>query len=104
MRTYYRWALALTMVIVTAEAAHAQTTLKMNIAIAQNSHYGVAIDTFAREVEKRTNGRYKIQNFYAATTRMRVRYSTVRSGRICSPNSMRKASRRWRGARTASAT
>src|SRR5437764_8677422 len=24
-----------------------------------------AIDTFAREVEKRTNGRYKVQNFYA---------------------------------------
>ena len=43
----------------------AQTTLKMNISVAQNSHYGVAIDTFAREVEKRTNGRYKIQNFYA---------------------------------------
>ena len=45
--------------------ANAQTTLKMNIAIAQNSHYGVAIDTFAREVEKRTGGRYKIQNFYS---------------------------------------
>ena len=45
--------------------AAAQTTLKMNISIAQNSHYGVAIDAFAREVEKRTNGRYKIQNFYA---------------------------------------
>ena len=45
--------------------AVAQTTLKMNISIAQNSHYGVAIDTFAREVEKRTDGRYKVQNFYA---------------------------------------
>src|SRR5438034_1678406 len=45
--------------------ASAQTTLKMNISVAQNSHYGVAIDAFAREVEKRTNGRYKIQNFYA---------------------------------------
>ena len=45
--------------------ACAQTTLKMNISVAQNSHYGVAIDTFAREVEKRTNGRYKVQNFYA---------------------------------------
>src|SRR5438874_11955479 len=45
--------------------AHAQATLKMNISVAQNSHYGVAIDAFAREVEKRTNGRYKIQNFYA---------------------------------------
>jgi nucleoside-diphosphate-sugar epimerase len=30
----------------------------------QNSHQGVAIDTFAKEVEKRTGGRYKIQTFY----------------------------------------
>ena len=37
----------------------------MNISVAQNSHYGVAIDTFAREVEKRTSGRYKVQNFYS---------------------------------------
>jgi tripartite ATP-independent transporter DctP family solute receptor len=65
MRTLYRWALALAMVVMTAAVAHAQATLKMNISIAQNSHYGVAIDTFAREVDKRTNGRYKIQNFYA---------------------------------------
>jgi len=65
MRTFYRWALALMMAIVTAEGAYAQTALKMNISVAQNSHYGVAIDAFAREVEKRTNGRYKIQNFYA---------------------------------------
>src|SRR6478672_11712828 len=48
-----------------AMPAAAQTTLKMNIAIAQNSHYGVAIDTFAREIDKRTEGRYKIQNFYS---------------------------------------
>src|SRR5204862_6795618 len=48
-----------------AMPAAAQTTLKMNIAIAQNSHYGVAIDTFAREIDKRTDGRYKIQNFYS---------------------------------------
>jgi len=45
-------------------AAAAQTTMKINISIAQNSHQGVAIDTFAREVEKRTGGRYKIQTFY----------------------------------------
>ena len=51
--------------IVAGTPAVAQTTLKMNISISQNSHYGVAIDTFAREVEKRTNGRYKVQNFYA---------------------------------------
>jgi tripartite ATP-independent transporter DctP family solute receptor len=48
-----------------AEPATAQTALRMNISLAQNSHYGVAIDTFAREVEKRTTGRYKIQNFYS---------------------------------------
>jgi tripartite ATP-independent transporter DctP family solute receptor len=46
-------------------SAVAQTMLKMNISVAQNSHYGVAIDAFAREIDKRTNGRYKIQNFYA---------------------------------------
>src|SRR5438874_3285384 len=46
--------------------ATGQTTLKINIAVAQNSHYGVAIDTFAREVERRTNGRYKVQTFYSA--------------------------------------
>jgi len=50
----------------TAPAA-AQTNMKINISIAQNSHQGVAIDTFAREVEKRTGGRYKIQTFYAAS-------------------------------------
>ena len=48
-----------------AAPAAAQETLKMNISVAQNSHYGVAVETFAREVEKRTNGRYKVQNFYA---------------------------------------
>jgi tripartite ATP-independent transporter DctP family solute receptor len=48
-----------------AMPAAAQTTLKMNISLAQNSHYGVAIDTFAREIEKRTDGRYRIQNFYS---------------------------------------
>jgi tripartite ATP-independent transporter DctP family solute receptor len=45
--------------------AAAQETLKMNISVSQNSHYGVAVDTFAKEVEKRTNGRYKVQNFYS---------------------------------------
>ncbi len=52
-------------VLLVATAAAAQTTLKMNIAIAQNSHYGVAIDAFAREVETRTGGRYRIQTFYS---------------------------------------
>jgi len=37
----------------------------MNISISQNSHYGAAVDAFAKEVEKRTNGKYKVQNFYS---------------------------------------
>lgn len=49
----------------TADAA-AQTTFRMNVSIPQNSHYGVAVDAFAAEVEKRTAGRYKIRNFYAS--------------------------------------
>src|SRR5438034_3894476 len=62
------WAVLSAVTALVALASHgalAQTALKMNISVAQNSHYGVAIDTFAREVEKRTSGRYKIQNFYA---------------------------------------
>ncbi|MDQ6618361.1 MAG: TRAP transporter substrate-binding protein [Pseudomonadota bacterium] len=51
---------------VTAPAL-AQTVMKINISLAQNSHQGVAIDTFAREVEKRTNGRYKVQTFYSGS-------------------------------------
>ena len=50
---------------VSASALSAQTTLKMNITVPQNSHYGNAVDAFAKEVEARTGGRYKIQNFYA---------------------------------------
>ena len=50
---------------VAAPAAAQTTTLKMNISVAQNSHYGAAIDAFAKEVEARTNGRYKVQNFYS---------------------------------------
>ncbi|GAA3992351.1 TRAP transporter substrate-binding protein [Comamonas faecalis] len=44
--------------------AAAQTTMRINISVAQNSHQGIAIDTFAKEVEKRSGGRYKIQTFY----------------------------------------
>lgn len=45
-------------------SASAQTTMKISISTAQNSHQGVAIDTFAKEVEARTGGRYKVQTFY----------------------------------------
>ena len=45
-------------------AAGAQTTMRISISTAQNSHQGVAIDIFAKEVEQRTAGRYKVQTFY----------------------------------------
>lgn len=48
-------------------SAAAQTTMRISISIAQNSHQGVAIDTFAKEVEKRTAGRYKVQTFYSGS-------------------------------------
>jgi TRAP-type transport system periplasmic protein len=50
-----------------AAGAAAQTVMKISISTAQNSHQGVGIDTFAREVEKRTNGRYKVQTFYSGS-------------------------------------
>ncbi|MFO1311835.1 MAG: TRAP transporter substrate-binding protein [Burkholderiales bacterium] len=59
------FALAAALALPIVAPASAQEVLKMNISIAQNSHYGVAVDTFAREVEKRTGGRYKVQNFYS---------------------------------------
>ena len=58
-------ALSLTVGLVTTAAA--QTTMRISISVAQNSHQGVGIDTFAKEVEKRTNGRYKIQTFYSGS-------------------------------------
>ena len=48
-------------------SAAAQTTMRISISIAQNSHQGIAIDTFAKEVEKRTAGRYKVQPFYSGS-------------------------------------
>jgi tripartite ATP-independent transporter DctP family solute receptor len=54
---------ALTLGFVSITAA-AQTVMRISVSTAQNSHQGVAIDTLAKEVEKRTNGRYKIQAFY----------------------------------------
>lgn len=48
-------------------AAQAQTNMKISISVAQNSHQGVAIDTFAREVDRRTGGRIKVQTFYSGS-------------------------------------
>lgn len=64
MKQLTRLMLAAGLALGIAASAAAQTTMKISIATAQNSHQGIAIDTFAKEVEKRTNGRYKIQTFY----------------------------------------
>jgi len=56
--------ISMSMAIGLVTSAAAQTTMKISISTAQNSHQGVAINVFAREVEKRTGGRYKVQTFY----------------------------------------
>lgn len=48
-------------------AGHAQTNMRISISVAQNSHQGVAIDTFAKEVDARTQGRIKVQPFYSGS-------------------------------------
>jgi TRAP-type transport system periplasmic protein len=67
MKTFARVATAMAFVCLLPLGAQAQTAMKISISIAQNSHQGVAIDTFAREVEKRTGGRHKVQAFYSGS-------------------------------------
>jgi tripartite ATP-independent transporter DctP family solute receptor len=45
--------------------ASAQSLMRISIATGGDSHQKTAIDTFAREIEQRTNGRYKILTYYA---------------------------------------
>jgi tripartite ATP-independent transporter DctP family solute receptor len=59
--------LACGLVLGAAFTAQAQTVMRDSISVAQNSHQGVGIDVLAKEVEKRTHGRYKIQNFYSGS-------------------------------------
>ncbi|MCW8175432.1 TRAP transporter substrate-binding protein [Verminephrobacter aporrectodeae] len=62
---FTRFAAGLGLALSLAAGAAAQTTtMRISISTAQNSHQGVAIDTFAKEVEQRTGGRYKVQTFY----------------------------------------
>ncbi len=60
-----RLAFALTLALGLVAGAAAQTTMRISISIAKDSHQGVGIDVFASEVEKRTAGRYKVQTFYS---------------------------------------
>jgi tripartite ATP-independent transporter DctP family solute receptor len=59
--------LGLSLAVGVMATASAQITMRNSISVAQNSHQGEAIDTLSKEVEKRTNGRIKIQNFYSAS-------------------------------------
>ena len=63
MKTPTRLLAALGLALGLSLPALAQTTMRISISVGQNSHQGVGIDTFAREVERRTGGRYKIQTF-----------------------------------------
>ena len=56
---------AISVFLALSSSALAQQSMKISISIGQNSHQGIGIDTFAKEVEKRTNGRIKIQPFYS---------------------------------------
>lgn len=47
-----------------AAPAFAQQTFRLNIPFQQDSHFGVAADTFAQKVEELTDGRYHIDNYY----------------------------------------
>ena len=60
-------ALAAMAVVGLSNTALAQESMKISISIAQNSHQGIGIDTLAKEVEKRTGGRIKIQSFYSGS-------------------------------------
>lgn len=46
-----------------ASAVQAQTVLKIGYTATNDSHYGVAANVFGEELAKRTNGRYKLQQF-----------------------------------------
>ena len=50
-----------------ASVTHAQIIMRNSISIAQNSHQGNGIDVLAQEVEKGTNGRIIIKNFFSGS-------------------------------------
>jgi len=72
MNTFRRTTIGLMLSVMAAgiglgSSASAQTVMRISISSPQNSHQGVAIDTFAKEVERLTNGRYVIKTFYASS-------------------------------------
>lgn len=61
------WIIGLSLAAGFTGLSQAQVTMRSSISIGEDSHQGIGLVTFAREVEKRTNGRYKIQNFYSGS-------------------------------------
>ena len=59
--------------------AMAQSAMKISISVGQNSHQGVGIDTFAKEVETRTGGRYVVSLVKPVITYW-VRYREIKPG------------------------
>lgn len=47
-----------------AAQAQGQEVMRIAIPFPQDSHFGIAIDTFAKEVADRTQGRYQVETFY----------------------------------------
>ena len=50
-----------------ASVTQAQVVMRNSVSIAQNSHQGNGIDVLSQEVEKGTNGRIIIKNFFAGS-------------------------------------
>jgi len=69
MKRFVRMTLALAgaLTLGFASTTYAQTVMRSSISVAQNSHQGVGVDVLAQEVEKRTNGRIIIKNFYSGS-------------------------------------
>ena len=74
MTSLTRLAAALALAAAFTAPALAQTSMKISISVAQNSHQGVGHRHLrASEVDKRTSGRYKIQPFYSGIAGRRAR-------------------------------
>jgi tripartite ATP-independent transporter DctP family solute receptor len=59
--------LGLSLAVGLMTTATAQIVMRNAISVAENSHAGEAVVTLAREVEKRTNGRIVIKNFFSGS-------------------------------------
>src|SRR5438094_630783 len=75
-------ALGLSLAVGFMATAAAQTTMRISISIAQNSHQGTAIDTFGKEVEKRTAGRYKVMGIVTTPMAFPEVFTALQQGTV----------------------